>query len=201
MSHQKRRARSPKKQLTEKQLLLVQRSRSIKASLLRVLSIDIAALYHTNHQPGDNNPSELRQVNRDAQDASTINPANRVVEQQNTVNRETENRHRSLHSEPPEKLLLESEPQQNASRGRDELQREPLIMLLIFRLFAFFIGLLVHHAVRSYFFNQSVLLLGIAIAMSSLSILVTVIFMPWNRKLLWNLFSLFGGLLFAVIML
>lgn len=191
MSHQKRRSRLPKKQLTEKQLLLVQRSRSIKASLLRVLSIDIAALYDIHPRREDDNPSELRQVNRNAQNEPTVNSASQLVDEQD----------RSLPTEMTEEQLLESNLQQTPSRGSDELQREPMIMLLIFRLFAFFIGLLIHHAVRSYFSSQSVVLLGSAIAVSSISILTTVIFMPWNRKLLWNLCSLFGGLLFAVIVL
>ncbi|GAP99755.1 hypothetical protein [Leptolyngbya sp. NIES-2104] len=191
MSHQKRRSRSPKKQLTEKQLLLIQRSRSIKASLLRALSIDIAALYDIHPRREESNSLELRQGNRNAQDAPTGQSTSQVIEEQN----------RSLPSEITEEQLLESDLQQTLSRGSDELQREPMIMLLIFRLFAFFIGLLIHHAVRSYFSNQLVVLLGVAIAVSSMSILVTVVLMPWNRKLLWNLFSLFGGLLFAVILL
>lgn len=190
MSHQKRRSRSPKKQITEKQLLLVQRSRSIKASLLRALSIDIAALYDTYPRREESNPLELRQGNRNAQDDPTGHSISQVIEEQN----------RSLPSEMTEEQL-ESDLQQTSSRGSDELQREPMIMLLIFRLFAFFIGLLIHHAVRSYFSNQSVILLGVTIAVSSISILTAVIFMPWNRKLLWNLCSLFGGLLFAVIVL
>lgn len=174
MSHQKRRSRSPKKQLTEKQLLLVQRSRSIKASLLRALSIDVAALYDINPRREDDNPSGLRQVNRNAQNEPTVTPASQLVDKQN----------RSLPTEMPEEQLLESGLQKISDPGSDELQREPMIMLLIFRLFAFFMGLLIHYAVRSYFSNQSVILLGSAIAISSMSILVTVIFMPWNRKLL-----------------
>lgn len=194
MSHQKRRSRSPKKQPTDKQLSLDQRSRSIKASLLRVLSLDVAALYQIDSQR-QGTPSELRQVNRDVRDTSTPEPASPNAEEG------YEKPCRSLPSERIEERSSDSDQQQILRKQIGDPQQESTVMLLILRLLAFFIGLLVHHVIQSYFSTQSVALLGIAISISGISILATVILMPWNRKMLWNLCSLFGGLLFAVIVL
>lgn len=193
MSNQKRRSRAPKKQLTEKQILLDQRSRSIKASLLRVLSLDIAALYQINSQR-QSDSSKLWELNRNVRDSS-MEPTHSSVEDKHETSR-----HR-LHPERIEKQSPESDQQPILNQQTDGLQEQTTITLLIFRLLAFFIGLLVHHIIQSYLSTQSVTLLGIAIAISSISVLLTVIFMPWNRKLLWNLCSLFAGLLFAVIVL
>lgn len=194
MSNQKRRSHPPKKQVTEKQLLLNQRSRSIKASLLKVLSLDIAALYHTNSQRQENF-SKLREANRDVWDASTVEPASSSIEN------EHEKSNCPLPLERIEERSPESDQQQVLNQQKNDLQEEATTMLLVFRLLAFFIGLLVHYVIHSYFSAQSVALLGIAIALSGVSVLATVIFVPWNRKLLWNLCSLFAGLLFAVIVL
>lgn len=193
MSNQKRRSRAPKKQLTEKQILLDQRSRSIKASLLRVLSLDIAALYQINSQR-QSDSSKLWELNRNVRDPS-MEPTHSSVEDKD------ETSHHGLYPERIEKQLPESDQQPILNQQTDGLQEQTTITLLIFRLLAFFIGLLVHHIIQSYLSTQSVTLLGIAIAISSISVLLTVIFMPWNRKLLWNLCSLFAGLLFAVIVL
>ncbi|MCU0550562.1 MAG: hypothetical protein MUC48_14530 [Leptolyngbya sp. Prado105] len=194
MSNQKRRSHPPKKQVTEKQLLLNQRSRSIKASLLRVLSLDVAALYQINSQR-QGNSSELQEVNRDVRDASAVEPASSIVKN------EHEKSHRSSSLEKIEERSPEFDQQPILNQHTDKLQEEATIMLLISRLFAFFIGLLVHHVIQSYFSYQSLTLLGIAIALSGVSVLATVILAPWNRRLLWNLCSLFAGLLFAVIVL
>ncbi|BAS59988.1 hypothetical protein NIES2135_66390 (plasmid) [Leptolyngbya boryana NIES-2135] len=194
MSNQKRHSRAPKKQLTEKQILLDQRSRSIKASLLRVLSLDIAALYQINSQrQGDS--LKLRELNCNVRDTSTVKPTSSSIEDKH------ETSHHRLPQERIEEQSPESDQQPTLNQQTDGLQEQATIMLLIFRLLAFFIGLLVHHVIQSYLSTQSVTLLGIAIAISSISVLLTVIFMPWNRKLLWNLCSLFAGLLFAVIVL
>ena len=211
MSNQRRRSQSARKQLSEKQLVIAQRSRSVKASLLRVLSIDVAALYHINSQQEKGDPLEVSiKSNRTAQAARVVNQADSSIEDQAIVHEHEDNTnlYHSLPSENVEKQSLhsgtnpvQSNNPQIMNRQVDESQREPMALLLISRLIAFFIGLLIHYSIHFYFSSQSVALSGLAIALSGVSVLVMVIMMPWNRKLLWNLCSLFGGLLFAVIVL
>lgn len=45
MSHPKRQSSTNRKRTTERQIALARRSRSIKASLLKALSLDLVALY------------------------------------------------------------------------------------------------------------------------------------------------------------
>ncbi|MCU0552888.1 MAG: GtrA family protein [Leptolyngbya sp. Prado105] len=192
MSHQKRRSQSAKKPLTEKQLVIAQRSRSIKTSLLRILSNDAVALYRMN--PNNNHWKVHRK-----------NQAKSIIEDQISVAQNEEStQQRSLESNR-EEIQAEVNPpkinEQHILNQQDEKQKELLVTVLISRLIAFCIGILVHYVIHSYFFNQLFVLSCIAIAVSTVSVLITVVFMPWNRKLLWNLCSLLGGLLFAVIAL
>jgi hypothetical protein len=194
MSNQKRRSQSAKKPLTEKQLVIAQRSRSIKASLLRILSNDAAALYRTNSQENSNH----WRVHRE-------NQANLIIEgQTSVVQDEVSTQQRSLES-GEEKIQTEVNPpkinNQRILNQQDEKQKELLVTVLISRLIAFCIGVFVHYVIHSYFLNQLFALSCIAIALSAVSVLIAIVFMPWNRKLLWNLCSLLGGLLFAVIAL
>lgn len=206
MSDQRRRSQSAKKQLSEKQLVIAQRSRSIKASLLRILSIDVAALYHINSQRENGNPLEAPvKANRAAQVTRIVNQTDSSIEDQAIVHEDYTELYHSLPSENVEKQSLNSvtNPVQSSNlqflnRQVDESQREPMALLLISRLIAFFIGLLIHHGIHFYFSSQSVALSGLAFsakrnckatAFSGVSVLVTVIIMLWNRKLLWNLCS------------
>lgn len=197
MPNPRKRSQSTRKQLTEKQLGIAQRSRSIKASLLRILSTDAAALYHMDS--GGRNISKLRGKEQVKQ----------IIEDQAASNKQ-ENREEIICPPLPENAEKPSLPaqvnpsqpaEQRHSTPQVDRSQEELIMPLISRLIAFFMGLLIHYVIHSYFSNQSLALSSSAIAISAVSVLVTVILMPWNRKLLWNLCSLFMGLLFAIIAL
>ncbi|MGG6265595.1 hypothetical protein ACQ4M3_06265 [Leptolyngbya sp. AN03gr2] len=212
MPSQKRRTQSSKKQFIGKQMMMAQRSRSIKASLLKSLSIDLAALYYLNSQREDRN--------RATREASTTNPAN-LESQRFTIENQLEKSEEQCSQSPskieaavpnnenkqlPPSAIPQLERQDKPQSAIPQLERQDkpqaaTVTLLIARCLAFLIGLLTHYVI-SWFFPQSLILLsGVAIAISGTSILAAVTLAPWNRKLLWNLCSLFGGLLFAVFVL
>jgi hypothetical protein len=156
------------------------------------LSNDAVALYRTN--PNDDH----WKVHRG-------NQANPIIgDQISVVQNEVSTQPRSLES-GEEKIQTEVNPPKiNNPRilnQQDEKQEELLVTVLISRLIAFCMGVSVHYVTHSYFLNQLFALSCFAIALSAVSVLITIVFMPWNRKLLWNLCSLLGGLLFAVIAL
>jgi hypothetical protein len=63
------------------------------------------------------------------------------------------------------------------------------------------LGCLIRYALNVYLQPFAILLSGVAIAISGISVLMVVVFAPWKKKLLWNLGCLFGGLLVAVLAL
>ena len=169
MSNQKRRTQSSRKQFTGKQLILAQRSRSIKASLLKSLSLlaprsafDLAALYYLNSQREDRNCQ--------AREAPATKPAN-LESQPSAIDRQLEGG-----KEPYSQLLNEREPAAPSSENKqlqpsavpqleqqtDKPQTTVTVTLLIARCIAFLIGLLIHYVISLFFPHLLILLSGIA---------------------------------------
>lgn len=191
MSSQRRNPRPTKKQLAEKQALMSQRSRSIKASLLKILSMDMARLY--NQDPQTNS------IDREARSIQKPNLTDKTLDAPD----EQEN-----FSDP--KRLQESEQRlgtkardlqepHNSESSENSTQSTSAALVPLSQLVSFLTGLLIHYVIS--LFPHELVVSGIAIALIGMTILIIVVLAPWNRKLLWNLGSLFGGLLFAVLLL
>ncbi|MCY6493392.1 hypothetical protein [Leptolyngbya sp. GGD] len=202
MPHPKRQSSTHRKPTTERQIILARRSRSIKASLLKVLSLDLVTLYladqaedsdksparnpsHPMPRPDFHSPAELHETTRFIS-PNTATPV-RPIEQPVTQSGEAE-----LQQEQPSNAPYDSK---GVSRPASP------IAIVIIRCFAFLLGMLIRCILIFYLQPFAALLSGVAIALSGISVLIVVVFTPWKQKLLWNLGCLFGGLLLAVLML
>lgn len=208
MPHPKRQPQTNRKRSTERQLVLSRRSRSIKASLLKVLSLDLVTLYQADQTQDVDQPlsrSSSQPILRsplDIQDrripsnfstsAHLIEPTQPQDSHADMVNsRQSSNMSDSLSEAPQERKL------NVVSRNAEQNSLNPLLV----RCFAFLLGGLIRYALNVYLQPFAILLSGIAIAISGISVLIVVVFAPWRKKLLWNLSCLFGGLLVAVLVL
>lgn len=208
MPHPKRQPQTNRKRSTERQLVLARRSRSIKASLLKVLSLDLVTLYQADHaqnadktmpqsssQPIPRSPLDL-QDHRIPSDFSTsahlIEPKQQQDSHADVANsRQSSNTRDSFDQSSQERKL------NVVSRNAEQNSLNPLLV----RCLAFLLGGLIRYALNVYLQPFAILLSGIAIAISGISVLMVVVLAPWKKKLLWNLGCLFGGLLVAVLAL
>lgn len=208
MPHPKRQPQTNRKRSTERQLVLARRSRSIKASLLKVLSLDLVTLYQADQaqeadkpisrnssQPIPRSFSDL-QDRRIPSDFSTSAHPMKSTQQQDSHADVTNSRQNSSISDS----LSEASQEQKMNVVYHSADQNSLNPLLV-RCFAFLLGGLIRYALNVYLQPFAILLSGIAIAISGISVLVVVIFAPWKKKLLWNLGCLLGGLLVAVLAL
>ncbi|MBD1845706.1 hypothetical protein H6F89_20305 [Cyanobacteria bacterium FACHB-63] len=201
MPHPKRQSSTNRKPTTERQIILARRSRSIKASLLKVLSLDLVTLYqadqakdsdktparnssHPMPRPDFYSPAELHETSR----FIVPNPATpvRPIEPPITQSGETD---------------LRQEQRTNAADPKSVSRPASPIAMVIIRCFAFLLGVLIRCVLVFYLQPFAALLSGVAIALSGIGVLIVVVSTPWKQKLLWNLSCLFGGLLLAVLML
>ncbi|MBE9010912.1 hypothetical protein IQ250_11905 [Pseudanabaenaceae cyanobacterium LEGE 13415] len=208
MPHPKRQPQTYRKRSTERQLVLARRSRSIKASLLKVLSLDLVTLYQADQaqdvdKPMSRNSSQpIPRSFSDLQDrripsdssisAHPIEPTQRQGSHADMANsRQSSNTSDSFDQSSQERKL------NVVSRNAEQNSLNPLLV----RGFAFLLGGLIRYALNVYLQPLALLLSGIALAISGISVLMVVVFAPWKKKLLWNLGCLFGGLLVAVLAL
>lgn len=207
MPHPKRQPQTNRKRSTERQIVLARRSCSIKASLLKVLSLDLVTLYQADQaQDGDkpmsrNSSQPMPRSFSDLQDrhipsdfstsAHPIEPTQQQDSRADVANSRQSNTNDSLDE------ALEDRKLNVVSRSVEQNSLNPLLI----RCFAFVLGGLIRYALNVYLQPFAILLSGIAIAVSGISVLMVVIFAPWKKKLLWNLGCLFGGLLVAVLVL
>ncbi len=207
MPHPKRQPQTNRKRSTERQIVLARRSRSIKASLLKVLSLDLVTLYHADQAQDVDKPSSRNlsqpiplsssdfQDRRIPADFSTSAHPTEPTQQQDSHADAANSRQSGNTSDSSNQA---SERRLNVvSRSAEQNSLNPVLV----RCFAFVLGGLIRYALNVYLQPFAILLSGIAIAVSGISVLMVVVFAPWKKKLLWNLGCLFGGLLVAVLVL
>jgi hypothetical protein len=203
MSHPKRQSSTNRKPTTERQIILARRSRSVKAALLKVLSLDLVTLYqadqaedadrtpartvsHPMPRPDFHNPAELHETNRFISPnlATPVRPTEPLITQSDETD-------------------LRQEQHTNAPYDSKSVSRPASLMIaiVIIRCFALLLGVLIRCILIFYVQSFAALLSGVAIAISGVGVLIVVVFTPWKKKLLWNLSCLFGGLLIAVLVL
>ncbi len=187
MPHQKRQSSTPRKRSTERQLVLARRSRSIKASLLQVLSLDLVALYQA--ERSQDTPDTV------ARNGSQATPR--------YSNSDFSDQHPTTSSHSDTTKIVE--PLQE-SRDRNlvtpqNISQPSVALTIAARGLAFTLGILIRYALILYLQRFAILLSGVMVAISGISLLMVVVFAPWKKKLLWNLSCLFGGLLVAVLFL
>lgn len=205
MPHPKRQSSSNRKRITERQIILARRSRSIKSSLLKALSLDLVTLYQAGqakdsvnptaqnsshsmpHQFSDcHNPPELYQTSHSTPSnfGIPLRPAKQQVAQFDE---------------------MDSRQVQETNHHADKVVPRPAnekaFATIMVRCFVFLLGVLIRCFLIFYLQPFAILLSGFTIAISGISLLMVVVFTPWKKKLLWNLACLFGGLLVAVLVL
>lgn len=208
MPHPKRQAQTNRKRTTERQIVLARRSRSIKASLLKVLSLDLVTLYQADRaqnadktmwrnlsQPTPRSSSHLQDRHIPSDFSTSDHPIKPT--QQQVSHADGTDSHRIRNTSDSLSDVSKNRELNLVSRSAEQ----NLLNTLLVRCFAFALGGLIHHALNLYFQPFAILLSGIAIAISGISVLMVVFFTPWKKKLLWNLGCLFGGLLLAVLAL
>ncbi len=183
MPHPKRQSSTPRKRSTERQLALARRSRSIKASWLQVLSLDLVALY---------------QADRAQAAPDTVA---RSRSQATYSNSDFSDRHSTTASHPDTTEVADP-VQETRNLVTPKNANQPSVALTIAtRSFSFLLGILIRYALILYLQQWAILLSGVVVAISGISVLMVVVFVPWKKKLFWNLSCLFGGLLVAVLFL
>ncbi len=208
MPHPKRQPQTNRKRSTERQLVLSRRSRSIKASLLKVLSLDLVTLYQADHaRDADkimlrNSPQPIPRSPLDLQDrriSSNFSTSDHLIEptQQQDSHVDLVNSRQSSNTSDSLSEAFQEQKLNVVPRSTDQNSLNPLLV----RCFVFLLGGLIRYALNVYLQPFAILLSGIAIAISGISVLIVVVFAPWRKKLLWNLGCLFGGLLVAVLVL
>lgn len=204
MPHPKRQSSTNRKPTTERQIILARRSRSIKASLLKVLSLDLVTLYQADQaKDADKTPARNFSHPMPRYPSNFHNP----VEQHEMPhfipsNSATPVRSTEQPITPSGEADLRQEQHSNASYDSKGVSRPASpIAIVIIRCFAFLLGVLIRCVLVFYFQPFAALLSGVAVAIGGVAVLIVVVFAPWKQKLLWNLGCLFGGLLIAVLML
>lgn len=205
MPHPKRQSSTNRKRTTERQIVLARRSRSIKASLLKALSLDLVALYQADQAKDSVNPTAR-------------NPPHSMPRQSSDFHAPTE-LHQTTHSIPPNLGIPIRPTEQQVARSNEmdlrQVQEtnhhvdkvvprsasEKAFATIMARCFAFLLGVLIRCVLIFYLQPFAILLSGVAIAVSGISLLIVVMFASWKKKLLWNLACVFGGLLVAVLIL
>ncbi|MEP0915370.1 hypothetical protein NC981_00945 [Leptolyngbya sp. DQ-M1] len=205
MPHPKRQSSTNRKRSTGRQIVLARRSRSVKASLLKALSFDLVTLYQAAQAKGSDNATARNSYHPMPGQSSNfrepvkIDPANRSI----PPNLEIPGR-------PAERLIARSNEidlrQVQSTNNHDDKAvprsaSEKSFAIVMVRCFAFLLGVLIRCVLIFYLQPFAMLLSGVAIAVSSMSLLMAVVFTPWKKKLLWNLACVFGGLLVAVLIL
>ncbi len=185
MPHPKRQSLTPRKRSTERQLALARRSRSIKSSWLHVLSLDLVALYQADRSQDAPNPS--------VRNRSQATPWN--------SNSDFSDRHPTTASHPDPTEIADSGQETRNLVAPKNISQSNATLTIAARCLAFVLGILIRYALILYFQRWAILLLGILVAISGISVLMVVVFVPRKKKLLWNLSCLFGGLLVAVLFL
>ncbi|KAM3091294.1 hypothetical protein ACKFKG_26280 [Phormidesmis sp. 146-35] len=205
MSYPKRQSSTNRKRTTERQMILARRSRSIKASLLKTLSLDLVTLYQADqakdsaHTTARNPSHPMPHQSSDLREPTKLDPANRSI----PPNLEIPDR---LAEEPIARSdEIDLRQVQNTNNHDDKAiprsASEKSFAIVMVRCFAFLLGVLIRCALIFYLQPFAIVLSGVAIAIIGISVLLVVVFTPWKKKLLWNLGCLFGGLLLAVLML
>lgn len=199
MPHPKRQSSTNRKQTTARQVVLARRSRSIKASLLKALSLDLVTLYQADQA-------------KDSENTTARNPSQPIPRQVSDFHPLSE-LHQSNHAIPPnlEKSLRpvarSDETELRQVQNTSDLDDSQVVsrpasqtssVTVMGCCFALLLGFLIRCALILYAQPFAVLLSGVAIAISGISVLIVVMFTPWKKRLLWNLGCLFGGLLIAV---
>jgi hypothetical protein len=195
MPHPKRQPQTNRKRSTERQLILARRSRSIKAYQADQAQNADKIMPRNLSQPIPRSPSDFQ----DRHIPSNFSTSDHLIEptQQHDSHadlvdsRQSSNMSDSLSEASQERKL------NVVSRSAEQNSLNPLLV----RCFAFLLGGLIRYALNVYLQPFAILLSGIAIAISGISVLIVVVFAPWKKKLLWNLGYLFGGLLVAVLAL
>ena len=185
MPHPKRQSLTPRKRSTERQLALARRSRSIKSSWLHVLSLDLVALYQADRSQDAPNPSVRNRSQATPWDS----------------NSDFSDRHSTTASHPDTTEVADSVQETRNLVTPKNANQSSVVLTISARCLAFVLGILIRYAVILYFQRLAILLSGVLIAISGISVLMVVVFVPWKKKLFWNLSCLFGGLLVAVLFL
>lgn len=188
MPHPKRQPLTNRKHTIERQIVLARRSKSIKAPLLKVLSLDLVSLYQADQARNSershyslnlHDPTEPCNANRFI--SRKLPPPDRPTQQSVTRSAEAE-----LNQAQNTSVLDDSKV---ISRPTNQ----KLFATVIARCFAFLLGVLIRYALISYVQPFAVLLSGVAFsakrncvatAVSVICVLVVVMFTPWEKKLL-----------------
>lgn len=201
MPYSKRQFSTNRRRSTERQIVLARRSRSIKASLLKVLSLDLVTLYQADQSKNSENmmprnPTQpMPRQPMDFQKPLALHESDRSIPSNLGA------------SVRPDVQLSEPELRQiqNTSdlgdKGVPRPASQSSLVIVVVRCFAFLLGVLIRSALIFYAQPFAILLSGVAIAAIGIGVLMVVVFTPWKKKLLWNLACLFGGLLIAVLIL
>lgn len=199
MPDPKRQSLTNRKRMTDRQIVLARRSRSIKASLLKVLSLDLVTLYQAEPAKDSDNTIARNPSQPMPGQASDFYSPSELHESHHAIPPTLESSIRSVNRSD----LTESRQVQNMSNLDDSQAvsrsaNHTSSVTVLARCCALLVGFLIRCVLILYVQPFAVLLSGAAITLSGISVLMVVMFTPWKKKLLWNLGCLFGGLLIAV---